>query len=139
MEQPKPLTIADVLRKVYQTFVIEKQPRCAARDGHCVYSKKWGKKTFHCAIGCLLLPEHLQKIEEEGLNYSTPVVSLVKAIPEIGSYLLDGGVSIGTYQDLQEYHDNWSKSLDSTFPVYMKDYLCEIGRQYGVKTEEWQN
>jgi hypothetical protein len=111
----KPYTIPEIIDKVYQHFILEKNPRCINNfPMSCVYG------LTGCAIGCLMTQEDADFIDN---HCHTMIISeLESKFPDIYNvYFKD--VNKDFLLGLQQCHDHHFFELENEIKVLREQYV----------------
>jgi hypothetical protein len=103
--ETRPESNQDMFNRVYQHFVIEKNPRCGVGGGPIGVNKCYYR--YHgngCAIGCVL-PDRLAKISDNLTNQfpDTAIATAIKR-PSVKNWLKN--VDLSLMIELQKIHDD---------------------------------
>lgn len=101
----QPYTREQILRHLYQHFVVEGNPRCTDDENWCCYS------LTGCAVGCLLTAEDADLIErnEGGVR----VADVRRYFPDLYAAYFDGSdETLELLRRLQNAHDGCRDTSD---------------------------
>ena len=126
------MTNQEAFNRVWQHFVVEKQPRSYVNNDGCCYRGPNGAK---CAVG-VLIPDELYRPEMEDWS----VTSLNSRADEFPTLFGPGGCLAGANIDLltriQAAHDSYSIYGNPEFDRYMGKRLREIAQQFSLTIPE---
>lgn len=112
----------EILNKVYQHFIVEKNPKSTNSNGGCCYNGTG------CAVGCLLDPIDRELFETSAGNGL--ILSICQHNPEmfLKSFRKD---QLSFLVDLQNAHD--STPSDKLFHEILLKELIDLAAQYSLK------
>jgi hypothetical protein len=111
-------TKQEVFNKVWQHFVIDKNPKSVDPiTGHCKYYSESGG----CAVGCLIDDDKVKK-QWDALIGETSIGQVAHKYPEIIDNIIGPSIEITFLADLQKCHDAHFGEIEGSFVILADKY-----------------
>jgi hypothetical protein len=119
--QTKYTTKQQIFDKVWQHFVVNKNPKSVNEHTHCVYSSPEGG----CAIGCLIDNDALKKEFDAQTNHTSIYSIRDRFNIELSDYI-DPSIKTRFLDSLQTIHDSYFDSFEENMRALAAKYNLKV-------------